>query len=175
MISFYIAILDSKWPDFSNDPHNVRLAMEVDGFNPFGSLSSTHSVWLVVLVTYNLLPWLCMKRSFCLLSLLILGPKQPGNDIDVYLEPLVNELKLTWDEGARTNDDHSRSFFNMKAILMWVIHDFPAYGNMVGCTSKGFSTCPLCGKNIDSMYLKYSRKCVYMGHTRYLPINHKYH
>ena len=71
--------------------------MIVDGFNPFGSLSSTHSVWLVVLVTYNLLPWLCMKRSLCLLSLLIPGPKQLGNDIDVSLEPLVNELKLTWD------------------------------------------------------------------------------
>ena len=77
--------LDSKWTDFSNDPHNVQVAMAVDGFNPFGSLISTHSVWLVVIVTYNLLPWLCMKRSFCLLSLLILGPKQLGNDIDVYL------------------------------------------------------------------------------------------
>ena len=58
---------------------------------------------------------------------------------------------------------------------MWVIHDFPAYGNMVGCTTKGFCTCPICGKNTNSMYLKYSRKCVYMGHRRYLPINHKYH
>jgi len=125
--------IDSKWPDFSNDPRNVRLAMAVDGFNPFGSLSSTHSVWPVVLVTYNLPPWLCMKRSFCLLSLLIPGPKQPGNDIDVYLEPLVNELKLTWDEGERTYDAHSSSFFNMKAILMWVIHDFLTYGNMAGC------------------------------------------
>ena len=70
---------------------------------------------------------------------------------------------------------HSRSFFNMKAILMWVIHDFLSYVNMVGCTTKGFCACPICGKNIDSMYLKCSRKCVYMGHMRCLPINHKYH
>ena len=77
--------------------------MEMDGFNPFGSLSSTHNVWPVVLVTYNLPPWLCMKRIFCLLSLLIIGPKKPRNDIDVYLEPLVNELKLRWDEGERTS------------------------------------------------------------------------
>ena len=166
--------IDSKWPYFSNDLRNVRLTMVVDGINPFGSFSSTHSVWPVVLVTYNLTPWLCMKRSFCLLSLLISGPKQPGNDIDVYLEPLVNELKLTWDEGERTYDAHLRSLFNMKAILMWVIHDFPAFGNMDGCTTKGFCTCPICGKNTDSMYLKYSRKCVYMGHRIYLPINHKY-
>ena len=89
--------IDSKWLDFSNDPRNIWLAMVADGFNPFGSLSSTHSVWPIVLVTYNLPPWLCMKRIFCLLSLLIPGPKQLGNCIDVYLEPLVNELKLTWD------------------------------------------------------------------------------
>ena len=75
--------------------------MAVDGFNPFGSLSSTHSVWPLVLVRYNLIPWLYMKRIFCLLSLLISGPKQPGNDIDVYLEPLINELKLTWDAGEK--------------------------------------------------------------------------
>ena len=50
---------------------------------------------------------------------------------------------------------------------MWVIRDFLAYGNMAGCTTKGFCSFPICGKNIDSMYLKYSR--------RYLPIHHKYH
>ena len=100
--------IDSKWPNFSNDPRNVRLAMVVDGFHAFGNLSSSHSVWRVVLVTYNLMPWLCMKMSFCLLSLLIPGPKKLGNDIDVYLEPLVNELNLTWDEGVRTYDAHSR-------------------------------------------------------------------
>ena len=72
----------SKWLDFSNDPHNVRLALTVDGFNPFGSLSSTHSVWPLVLVRYNLPPWLCMKRSFFLLSLLIPSPKKTENDID---------------------------------------------------------------------------------------------
>ena len=100
--------IDSKWPDFSNDPHNVRPAMAVDVFNPFGILSGIHSVWPIVLVTYKFPPWLCMKMSFCLLSLLIPSPNKPGNDIDVYLEPVVNELKLTWDEGARTYDAHSR-------------------------------------------------------------------
>ena len=28
-----------------------------------------------------------------ILSLLILGPRQPGSDIDVYLAPLVDDLK----------------------------------------------------------------------------------
>ena len=110
-----------------------------------------------------------------MLSLLILGPKQLGSDIDVFLEPLVDELKVTWDEGVRTYDAHSRSFFNMKDRLMWVIHEFPSYGNMDGCTTKGFYVCPICGRNTDSKYLKCSRKCVYMGHRKYLPINHRCH
>ena len=58
--------IDYKWHDFSNDPRNVRLVMAAEyGFNTFGNLSSSHNVWSVVLVTYNLPPWLCMKMSFC--------------------------------------------------------------------------------------------------------------
>jgi hypothetical protein len=34
-----------------------------------------------------------MKRKFIMMSVLIQGPKQPGNDIDVYLRPLV-EMEL---------------------------------------------------------------------------------
>jgi len=57
---------------------------------------------------------------------------------------------------------------------MWVIHDFLSYGNMVGFTTKMFYACLICGRNTNSKYLKCCRKCVYMGHIRYLPLNHKY-
>ena len=33
-----------------------------------------------------------MKRKFIMMPVLIQGPKQPDNDIDVYLRPLVEEL-----------------------------------------------------------------------------------
>ena len=36
-----------------------------------------------------------------LLSLLILGPRQPGNNIDVYLAPLIEDLKLLWEGGLK--------------------------------------------------------------------------
>jgi hypothetical protein len=43
-----------------------------------------------------------MKRKFIMMPVLIQGPKQPGNDIDVYLRPLVEELKQLWQtEGVR--------------------------------------------------------------------------
>jgi len=34
-----------------------------------------------------------MKQPCVFLSLFLPGPKAPGNDIDVFLEPLVDELK----------------------------------------------------------------------------------
>lgn len=37
-----------------------------------------------------------------MLSLLILLPQSPGNDIDVYLQPLIKELKVLWDLGVET-------------------------------------------------------------------------
>jgi hypothetical protein len=39
-----------------------------------------------------------MKRKFIIMPVLILGLKQPGNDIDMYLTPLVEELLLLWRE-----------------------------------------------------------------------------
>ncbi|GKA51672.1 isovaleryl-CoA dehydrogenase, mitochondrial [Tanacetum coccineum] len=64
-----------------------------DGFNPFGNLSQSYSMWPVILTTYNLPLWLCMKDSSLMLTLLIPCPKSPSKDIDVYLRPLIDDLK----------------------------------------------------------------------------------
>ncbi len=52
-----------------------------------------------MLIPYNLPPWMCLKEPFWIMSMLILGPKSPGNDIDVYLQPLIDELKQLWKHG----------------------------------------------------------------------------
>jgi hypothetical protein len=70
----------------------------MDVMNPFGEQSSGHSTWPVTLSIYNLPPWLCMKRKFIMMPVLIPDPKQPGNDIDVYLKTLVDDLLLLWKE-----------------------------------------------------------------------------
>jgi hypothetical protein len=70
----------------------VRLGLASDGFNPFGNMSTSYSMWLVVLASYNLPPWMCMKASNLILSLLIPEPTALGNEIDVYLQPLVDDL-----------------------------------------------------------------------------------
>jgi hypothetical protein len=92
--------IDREFLDFTDDARNLRFTFSTDGFNPFGDQSSSHSTWPITLCIYNLPPWLCMKRKFIMMSVLIQGPKQPGNDIDVYLRALVVELQLLWSKPA---------------------------------------------------------------------------
>jgi hypothetical protein len=30
--------IDAKWPEFTDEPHNVRLSLAIDDVNPFGEL-----------------------------------------------------------------------------------------------------------------------------------------
>ena len=83
-----------KHESFASDPRNVKLGLAIDGFNPFGNMNIEHSTWPILLFSYNFPPWMCMKEPYLFMSLLIPGPKGLGNDIDVYLRPLIDELKI---------------------------------------------------------------------------------
>ncbi|XP_039142871.1 uncharacterized protein LOC120280181 isoform X2 [Dioscorea cayenensis subsp. rotundata] len=123
---------DAKHMLFSSDRRNVRLGLATDGFNPFGTMSVSYSTWSIILTVYNLPPWMCMKQPNFILSLLIPGPRGPGNDIDVYLQPLIDELKNLWELGVSTYDAHTNQIFQMKAALLWTISDFPGYAMLSG-------------------------------------------
>ncbi|XP_074342216.1 uncharacterized protein LOC141679681 [Apium graveolens] len=168
--------IDYRWPSFGSEPRNLRLALSADGVNPHNNgLSNRYSCWPVILVTYNLPPWLCMKRKFRMLSILVPGPHEPDNNIDIYLQPMIDDLKKLWDEGEpNVYDTYNKSFFTLKAVLMWTINDFPAYGNLSGCVNKGYKCCPVCGDDTVAKYLTHSRKMCYQGHRRYLPLHHPY-
>lgn len=110
-----------------------------------------------------------MKREFSILVLLISGPRAPGKYIDVYLEPLIEELIVLWNEGVLTYDSFSKTEFVMRARLLWAIHDYPALGTLSGCITHGYLACHHCGEGTRSDYLPFSRKICYMGHRRWLP------
>ncbi|XP_042964577.1 uncharacterized protein LOC122298784 [Carya illinoinensis] len=139
---------------FARDARNVRLGLASDGFNPFNNLAKPYSIWPVILVPCNLPPWLCMKDSFFMTSLIIPGPKSPGNDIDVYLQPLIDELLELWAHGVPTYDASTKEMFMLHAALLWTINDFPAYGNLSGWSTKGKLACPSCNASTDSNWLK---------------------
>ena len=122
---------------------------------------------------YNLPPWLCMKRKFIMMPILISGPKQPRNDIDVYLRPLVEEPLLLWHkEGVQMWDEYKQEDFNLRALLFVTINDCPALNNLSGQSNKGYRACTHCLEDTNSIWLTHCRKCVYMGHHRFLPIRH---
>ncbi|XP_074328252.1 uncharacterized protein LOC141666154 [Apium graveolens] len=81
--------IDGKFPEFGREVRNLRLGLYADDMNLYRTLSSQHSTWLVLLTIYNLPPWLCMKRKYIMLTLLIPGPKEPRNNIDIYLQPII--------------------------------------------------------------------------------------
>lgn len=108
--------MDDKRPDFASESRNLRLALSADGIYPRSLLSSTYNCWPIVLITYNLSSWLCMKRKFRMLSLL--------------LKQLIEDLQSLWDVGVEAYDAYKREFFNLWAVLLWTINDFPAYGNL---------------------------------------------
>ncbi|GJY92940.1 hypothetical protein Tco_0508722 [Tanacetum coccineum] len=164
---------DTRYLDFAAEPRNVQLGLAVDGFNPFSNLSQSYSMWSVILTTYNLPSWLCMKECYLMLTLLILGPKSPGKDIDVYLRPLIDDLKDLWAlKGVETIDVATGQKFNMRAMVLWTINDFPARSSLSGWSGQGYMACPTCNEDTPSM--RVLSKTAYVGHRRFLKNPHKW-
>ncbi|XP_042425958.1 uncharacterized protein LOC122013798 [Zingiber officinale] len=161
-------MFDNKFLVFGMDPRNVRLGLATDGFNPFGSMNTTYNMWHVIVVPYNMPPWKCMKSENMMLSLLIPGPTSPGKDMDVFLQPLIEELKKLW-EGVNTRDAVTSDIFLMHAAVLWTINDFPAYALMSGWSTKGYKACSTCNEETPSKGIR--SKIAYIGHRCFLPLN----
>ena len=163
---------------FGRDPRDIHLGLAVDGMNPYSEKRSTQSLTPVIVFNYNLPPWMVTKKYFVMLCLLIPTKLSlTGLNFDVFLQPLVDELQQLWSRtGVRTRDARASMgmpYFNMRVVLMWTLHDFPAYGLLSGLTTKGFKGCPVCGPHTISRRSKILRKNVYCNcHRRYLPPDH---
>ncbi|KAL0286583.1 UNVERIFIED_CONTAM: hypothetical protein Sangu_2727800 [Sesamum angustifolium] len=59
--------------------------------------------------------------------MVILGPSNLKCLIDVYLEPLIEELQNFWHVGVLTLDNAKNETFTMPDALMWTVNDLPAY------------------------------------------------
>ncbi|XP_010431149.1 PREDICTED: uncharacterized protein LOC104715439 [Camelina sativa] len=174
MDSLTWANVTDKWPEFSAEPRNLRLGISTDGMNLFCLQCSTYSTWPVFLVNYNMHPTLCMKAENIMLSLLIPGSTSPGNNIDVYLAPLIDDLKELWNEGLVVYDSFMKENFTIKAMLLWSITDYPALGTLAGCKVKGKQACVVCGKDTPFRWLKFIRNHVYLGNKKRLRPGHPY-
>ncbi|KAA0056379.1 hypothetical protein E6C27_scaffold186G001230 [Cucumis melo var. makuwa] len=91
-----------------------------------------------------------MKESNFFMSLLVPRPKSPGKELDVYLQPLIDELKELWNNGVRTFDCTDEEYFRLHACLLWTINDFPAYSDLSGWSMKGYQACLTCKEDTSS-------------------------
>jgi hypothetical protein len=56
--------IDHMWPEFKKDPRNLKLGV---GVNPFSMQSSKWSTWPVIIINYNLPPYLGIKKEHLIL------------------------------------------------------------------------------------------------------------
>ncbi|XWS11622.1 hypothetical protein CRYUN_Cryun37aG0014400 [Craigia yunnanensis] len=96
--------------------------------------------------------------------MLIPGEHSPGMSNDVFLQPLIEELKELWEVGVETFDAHAKQNFRLHAAILWTISDFPAYGDLSGWLVKGYKACPSCHKHSKSVF-KGLKKNVLLGKT----------
>ena len=59
-----------------------------------------------------------------------------------------------------------------EALLFVTINDWPTLSNLSGQSNKGYNACTHCFDDIKGIFLKKCRKVVYLGHRRFLPVNH---
>ena len=108
-----------------------------------------------------------------MMSMINSGPHQPGIDIDVYLRPLVDDLKTLWSEGVQVYDAYKRAPFTLRGLLFTTITDIPG-GRSVSGQCKGEKDCPHYLDDTETLWLNNSKKQVYICHRRFLPDSHAY-
>ncbi|KAJ8749973.1 hypothetical protein K2173_013888 [Erythroxylum novogranatense] len=161
--------------EFAVDSRNVRLGLSTDGFQPFGQSGQQYSSWPIIITPYNLPPWMCMKEAYMFLTVIVPGPTNPKQKIDVFLQPLISELQQLWDYGVQTYDVSKKQNFVMRAALMWTISDFPAFAMLSGWSTAGTLVCPYCRNDSDAFYLPNGGKiCWFDNHRKFLPADHPF-
>lgn len=60
-----------------------------------------------------------MKKAYFTMPFLVPSPQQSENNIDVYLQPLVDELKDFWVDNLETYYTLRDQTFLMHAALLW--------------------------------------------------------
>ena len=95
-----------------------------------------------------------------------IGSQTVENDINV--APIIENLKIMWEEGVEAYAAYRQKLFTLRVILLWIINNFPAYGNLSWYSVKGHKAYPICGEDIFSIQLRHRRKTVYLDTRRFL-------
>ena len=124
-------------------------------------------MWSVLVIPYNTPPNVCTKESNYMVAFLIPGPKSPRKDIDLFMEPLVEDLQQLW-RGVPTRDLYRSppADFFLRDVIIWFIHDYPTSGTTSGLMTHGYNACVHCDRNPLSYAIL--SKIRYIGHRHFL-------
>ena len=107
------------------------------------------------------------------LTVLVPGPRNPKQKLDVFLQPLIAELKELWDVGILAYGISTKQNFWLRAALMWTISDFPGYAMLSGWSTAGRLACPYCMGHSEAFTLSKSGKQSWFDtHRKFLPADH---
>jgi hypothetical protein len=110
-----------------------------------------------------------------MLTILVSGPKQPGDRTDVYLRPPVDDLKILWKPGVpEVWDVFKREEFTMHDMLFTTINDNPDHCNLSSQSKRKGAACPHFLEDTCAVWLRHSKKYVFMRHRCFLGKKHPY-
>ena len=99
--------------------------------------------------------------------------------MNVYLTPIISKLVKLWVQGVVTKYVSvrftSNNTFNLKAILLWTMHDFSEYGVASSLQTQGFYGCPPCGlEEVPLISAQELGEIIYHGHRKFLLPGHRW-
>lgn len=98
----------------------------MDAINPYSLENTNYSIWTIIVINNNIPPWLSVKNEHLMLTLIVPSRRQVKN-MDVYLKPLLDELKELWEEihvyDVSRPITKKRSF-TLYGICAYTIHDY---------------------------------------------------
>jgi len=115
-----------------------------------------------------------MKQSSFILSIIIHGKQGSGNDIDVYLQPLIEEWEELWNIGVKTFDLYGNEVFHVHAIILWTISYFPSLGTLSGWNTHIGLACLRCNFDTTPRKLFKGGNFFCMSHNCWLDGRHRF-
>ncbi|GJR11198.1 retrovirus-related pol polyprotein from transposon TNT 1-94 [Tanacetum coccineum] len=190
LAKFQELLLDAEKPLYKGCPDFTKLSAIVKLLNLKGKYGASDKFFTELLgLLKKMLPadsqaWRTIDEKFPEIAKdprnLRLGISADGVDVNSgtrhhtvwpILSVIYNLPPWLW---VDTYDASTKENFNLRAIVLWTINDYPALGTLCGCPYSGFKGYVVCRKDTHCVRLSASSKQSYDGHRRYLPYNHPF-
>nr|GEV44813.1 RNA-directed DNA polymerase, eukaryota [Tanacetum cinerariifolium] len=116
LVKFQELLLDTEKPLYERRPDFTKLSAIVKLLNLKGKYGASEKLFTELLgLIKKMLPAGYLR-----------------NAIDVFLEPLVDDLHTLFETGVDKYDFSTKDNFNLRVVVLWTINDYPALGTLCG-------------------------------------------